>query len=171
MFSERVSGVLVCSASVKGAAVHVIDDTRVPGHRLTAAVDGCSILVTAIVQCVNSLEKPSVLQVALIGISNWSAPTSLTLIHVHGHAVCGACTGILIVACGIVPAGRLNGSIVVSFLASSVHSHSGSHNALARIGNQTLGDLQQCPGSGALPPPMAVLAWSITISVSRYSTR
>ena len=135
----------------EGAAVHIVDDRAgALVAALAAAVDGCNILITAIVQCVNGLEEAIGAPGVLISINVLVCAHFLDLGHVHGHAVCGHAQGILIVVTGIVPAGGLNGSVDVLLGIVGPQVVQGSHNALlAPVGNQTFGTFHDQVGCAA----------------------
>ena len=135
----------------EGAAVHVVDDgAGALVAALAAAVDGCNILITAIVQCVNGLEEAVGAPGVLISINVLVCAHFLDLGHVHGHAVCGHAQGVLVVVTGVVLAGGLHRLVDVLLGVVGPQVVQRSHNALgAPVGDQTLGTFHDQVGCAA----------------------
>ena len=135
----------------KGAAVHVVDDgAGALVAALTAAVDGCHVLVACAVQCVHSLQEAVGAPGVLVGINVLVSAHFLDLGHVHGHAVCGHAQGVLVVVALLVAAGRLNRCVDVLLSVVGPQVVQRSHNALgAPVGHQTLGAFHDQIGCAA----------------------
>ena len=124
----------------EGAAVHIIDDgAGALIAALTAAVDGCHVLVTAVVQRVNGLQEAVGAPSVLVGIDVLICADFLDLGHVDGHAVCSHAQGILVVVASVILAGGLDGRVDVLLGIVGPQIVQGSHDALlAPVGDQTL---------------------------------
>ena len=146
-----VGSVLGVGCIGKGAAVHVVDDgAGALVAALTCTVDGCNVLVTAVVQGVNGLQEAVGAPGVLVGIDVLVSAHFLDLGHVHGHAVCGHAQGVLVVVAGGILAGRLNGLVDVLLGIVGPQVVQRSHDALcAPVCNQTLGTFHDQVGCAA----------------------
>ena len=135
----------------KGAAVHIVDDgAGALVAALTAAVDGCYVLVAALVQCVHSVQEALGAPGVLVSINVLVSAHFLDLGHVHGHAVCGHAQGVLVVVALVVAAGRLHRLVDVLLGIVGPQIVQRSHNALGTpVGHQTLGAFHDQIGCAA----------------------
>ena len=135
----------------ESAAVHIIDNSAgTLVAALTAAVDGCHVLVAALVQSVNGVQEAFGAPGVLIGVEILVSAHFLDLGHVDGHAVCGHAQGVLVVVALVVVASGVDGLVNVLLGVVGPQIVQRSHDTLcAPVGHQTLGTFHDEVGCAA----------------------